>query len=113
MLQINTKSNAKSVEIDGLGYKVRKPGAGESLTLQKSGREITNLAKVSKLTDAQSAKLQDLTVEVLGICLSLFEGNDKAANLYIEKLDVETLLDIINQVYEPENATPASTAKAA
>lgn len=108
MLQVNTKQNTKRVEIDGFGYLVRRLGAGESLIMQKSGREISKLGKLGTLNSNQQERLEDLTLQVLEICLSLFSTDDKKAKAYIQTLDVEILTDVINQIFEGDDAAEAS-----
>lgn len=105
MLTINTKQNTKLVQIDGFAYQVRKPGAGEALKMQIIGREITKLGQLDTLNENQIAQFGEQTIEVLGICLSLFKSDDPKATTYIQTLDVEVLLDVINQVF---NAVEAS-----
>jgi hypothetical protein len=104
MLNITTKQNQKTVEVDGFSYKVRRPGAGESLTLQKSGRDLTKLSKLAEPTEAQETKMESMTIELLEICLGLFTGTDEKAQKYIQTLDVEVLLDVINQVFDEQEA---------
>lgn len=104
MLNITTKQNVKTVEIDGYGYKVRKPGGGESLTLQKSGRELIKLGKLEKLSDAQQKKMDYMVEELLEICLGLFTGIDDKARKYIQTLDVEDLMNAISRVFDAKEA---------
>lgn len=99
MLSINTKQNTKLVEIDGFAYRVRRPGAGEALTMQKSGRTIAYLSKLDNRTDAQSEQLQELGIKVLSISLALFKSEDPKATDYIQTLGVEILIDVIDQVF--------------
>lgn len=108
MLSINTKQNTKLVEVDGYGFTVRKPGAGESLTMQKARREISNMGDVEGMSDSQKQQFEDLYLEVLDICLSLFSSDDPKAVKHIQTLDAEILLDVIAQVFNTEAQTDAA-----
>jgi len=105
MLQINTseKRQSNKVEIDGFIYSVRKPGAGESLTIQEYGRKLQELSK-QELTDEQNVEVEEMATKLLSICLSLFTSEDKKATEYIQTIDVELLMEIVGQVFN-ETAT--------
>lgn len=105
MLSINTTKNTKLVEIDGFAYQVRKPGAGEALTMQKIGRDVSKLGQLESLDSNQIAQFGEQTIEVLRICLSLFKSDDPKAVAHIQSLDVEVLLDVINQVFDEAEAS--------
>lgn len=113
MLEIKTKSKNKKVEIDGYGFEVRKPGAGEALIMQKSGREITafeKLKKSNKMTEKNLLEEADLTVKLLEICMSLFNPLSKEAETYLQTLDVEVLMDVVDQVFEDKSEPEAKAS---
>lgn len=103
MLSINTKQNSKPVEIDGVRYNVRKPGAGESLTMQKLGRELAK-QDGKKLSEAEQLDIENKTARILDICLGLFDSKTKKDREYLQTLEAEILMDIINQVFNQDES---------
>ena len=113
MLEITTDKSKRTKKclIDGYTYAVRKPGAGESLSMQLDGREITKLSKKKELSQDEEVTMELLTSKTLRLCLGLFDSlGNKDAEDYINSLDVETLLEVISQIFneiaidEPEPA---------
>jgi len=113
LLQLSSKRDTKTIEIDGYGFHIRKPGAGESLTLQEGSRRIEAMGKLKELTASQEAEGEALTVKLLGICLALYSGMDDKATAYLQTVEVEMLMEGINAVFNPEeNETTGSTTEA-
>ncbi len=69
---------------------------------------------------AENKELELLATKTLGICLSLFTaigseastGDKESAQAYLDTLDVETLMEIIGQIFQEadENAPAPKTA---
>lgn len=117
-LQITTNKDRllKTVEIDGYAYKVRRPGAGESLTYRQLGREMTKLEAKKKLNKAEEEKYEEMRARSNRLSLDLFDslGNSKAKS-YIDSLPLQILLETIGEIFgeadidEPGQAEPAPT----
>lgn len=108
MFELTTDKNkrSKKVKIDGFTYSVRKAGAGESLSMQRAGREITKLSRLASPTDDDNERMEKLTVSTLSICLDLFDaGGDTKAEEHLNSLDVETLMEVIGQIFEEDDGT--------
>lgn len=114
MLEITTvKKKAELVKIDGFEYEVRNPGAGESLALTQAQRYISKLAdkiEADTATEEEKEKHTKLIEKALKICVTLFDakGNDEAQD-HLERLDVEILFNVIEQVFnsmkEPDGSS--------
>lgn len=117
-LQITTNKDSlrKLVEIDGYAYKVRRPGAGESLTYRQLGREMTKLEAKKKLTKGEEDRYEEMRARSNGLSLSLFDplGNEEA-KAHIDSLPLQILLETIGEIFgeadidEPGKAEPSST----
>ena len=108
MFEITTdkQKRNKKVKIDGYTYDVRKAGAGDSLTMQQAGREITKLGKLTNPSEQDSERIEKLTIKTLQICLGLFDSlGDKEAEQHLNSLDVETLMEVIQQIFEDDDGT--------
>lgn len=108
MLEITTDKQVKKILLDNHTFNVREPGAGESLTMQKAGREIKSLEqkqKASKLTKAEQERMEELSIDSLQICLDVFEAENEEGEKYLNRIQTKTLLDVIAQVFgEPEDS---------
>jgi hypothetical protein len=117
--------STKKILLDGHAFTVRQPGAGESLMLQKAGRETKQLqAKKEKsgLSEAEQDRFLELTEEALEIALDWYQPDDKEGKKHLYRLDPVTVIETINEVFgEPEEedispdtggAKEASKAKA-
>lgn len=111
MFEINTDKSKRSKKLllDGYTYMVRKPGAGESLGMQKAGRELTKFSKKTDTTEEEQERIESLTVKTLNTCLGLFDAlGNKEAGEYLDQLDVETLMLVIGQIFESGDEPEAS-----
>lgn len=106
-----TKNKTREVEIDGINFIVRKPGAGEQLD------SFENMREMNKLKDrANSAKTEAEQVELInemsailakieGSFVDLFDDGTKtqkkSKNL-IRKIGIENIGELLNDIFREE-----------
>lgn len=108
MLEITTaKKPQNKVKVDGFVYSVRKPGAGESYFLSQAKRNIKKLGdRVEKktATEQEQEQFEKLSTKALKVCTTLFDAlGDEAAQDYLDRLEADTLFEVIEQVYSELN----------
>lgn len=111
MLEIRTNelSSRKSVLIDGHGYKVRRLGAGEELTLNQTIRRLEALDKKEKanqLTEKEAEEVMKHGQNMLDIMASCFDdgmGGVKSKAL-VQSLSGNDLKAIHDKIFAQENS---------
>lgn len=106
-----TKNKTREVEIDGINFIVRKPGAGEQLDSLENVREMNKLKDRANLakTEAEQVELADemsaILVKIEGLYVDLFDDGTKtqkkSKNL-IRKIGIENIGELLNDIFREE-----------
>lgn len=109
MLEISTGKNRKEVNIDGHVYLVRKPGAGEQLTISQAMRELNKYEGRTDLTDDEEGKAIDLSQKIIDLMAACFDdqGDGSKSRELINSLAPDELQNVLAEIFkdEPEPAT--------
>lgn len=100
----NREKNRKLIDLDGFDYKIRRPGAGESMDLMDFGKEVEQLEKrKDDLTPEETQQFEEKSMKMLKIVLSLFDdlGNGNA-KVHLRAIDPEELMNVIKEVFDPK-----------
>lgn len=102
-LKISTQSvkKVKSVEIDGIPFKVRRFGAGEQLTVMQLQRKVDFYTKVKDLTPEQEDDMIKISRSLLDIVGGIFEDmkDGEETKKLIERIDLEDIQLLLNQIF--------------
>jgi hypothetical protein len=102
MLEITTnkQKSQKKILMDGYTYMVRRPGAGEALTLNQISKDMTKYKNRTDLAEDKQSRLQEMSMRALEIALGFFDPlGDEEANKHLQSIDVEEIMSVITQVF--------------
>lgn len=103
------KSKIKEVEIDGVIFTVRKPGAGEQLDSLENMRAMNKLKAQmdSAETEPEQMKIMDEVAKVMAKIedsfVNLFDdgtGNNKNAKNFVRKVGIENIGNVLNDIFK-------------
>lgn len=106
-----TKNKTREVEIDGINFIVRKPGAGEQLDSLENVREMNKLKDRANLakTEAEQVKLADemsaILAKIEGSYVDLFDDGTKTqkkSKKLIRKIGIENIGELLNDIFREE-----------
>ena len=106
-----TKNKTREVEIDGINFIVRKPGAGEQLDSLENAREMNKLKDRANLakTEAEQVELADemsaILAKIEGSYVDLFDDGTKTqkkSKKLIRKIGIENIGELLNDIFREE-----------
>lgn len=106
-----TKNKTREVEIDGINFIVRKPGAGEQLDSLENVREMNKLKDRANLakTEAEQVELADemsaILAKIEGSYVDLFDDGTKTqkkSKKLIRKIGIENIGELLNDIFREE-----------
>lgn len=106
-----TKNKTREVEIDGVNFIVRKPGAGEQLDSLENVREMNKLKDRANLakTEAEQVELADemsaILAKIEGSYVDLFDDGTKTqkkSKKLIRKIGIENIGELLNDIFREE-----------
>lgn len=106
-----TKNKTREVEIDGINFTVRKPGAGEQLDSLENAREMNKLKDRANLakTEAEQVELADemsaILAKIEGSYVDLFDDGTKTqkkSKKLIRKIGIENIGELLNDIFREE-----------
>ena len=106
-----TKNKTREVEIDGISFIVRKPGAGEQLDSLENAREMNKLKDRANLakTEAEQVELADemsaILAKIEGSYVDLFDDGTKTqkkSKKLIRKIGIENIGELLNDIFREE-----------
>ena len=106
-----SKNKTREVEIDGINFIVRKPGAGEQLDSLENVREMNKLKDRANLakTEAEQVELADemsaILAKIEGSYVDLFDDGTKTqkkSKKLIRKIGIENIGELLNDIFREE-----------
>ena len=102
-ISYTTKSRKefKNVEIDGEGFKVRKLGAGEQLSISQLQRRVNKLSSLENITEEQEDEILECTDKLFTIMEGIFDdgGDQSKTKSLMQRIDPEELGILIEKIF--------------
>lgn len=106
MIEITTAKlgSRKNIKIDGHVYSVRKPGAGEQLSISQMVREVNKYAEIEKtrtLTAEEEKFILDKTARMMEIMTACFDdlGDGSKSKALVDSLSMDELQAVIEEIF--------------